>query len=320
MAYVIEFTTAEAIVDVIDALLSHGRSVPANTVAQFLDIEQERAEHALKMAAQLGLASEQPDGTFNASHPLANYLVTSSDSQKAAILRLILEQYPPYKTFKQRLAVSLAPIRAAHQVKVLYKLETPRDDIKETLVSLGTYTRSLVSRGAGQFDLAEGLDSDATYMKLQMEVMAERERSELHVRKALGDEAAEWIEPNEVLNHLVTAYQRLSDDTEPRAPILHAGNAFESFLAQIGQHHHVNLKGNGINAKLDELAGGNHILKKHCFMAKYLGHVRNGADHGVDPETNHTWEISFDTSIQYVHVAISVIRDIVAYVNGRYLL
>ena len=75
-----------------------------------------------------------------------------------------------------------------------------------------------------------------------------------------------------------------------RAPIVHAGNAVESFLSQLAAHHGVNVQNaHGINAKVDVLAKANHLLSKHKFMVKYLGHVRNAADHGVDAEIGTQW-------------------------------
>jgi hypothetical protein len=44
--------------------------------------------------------------------------------------------------------------------------------------------------------------------------------------------------------------------------------------------------------------------------AKYLGQVRNAADHGVDIDTdvNDVWHILESTGLQYVFVACSFIR------------
>jgi hypothetical protein len=45
--------------------------------------------------------------------------------------------------------------------------------------------------------------------------------------------------------------------------------------------------------------------------AKYLGQVRNAADHGVDvdPEVGAVWHIQRTTSVQYVFVACSFIAS-----------
>jgi len=123
-----------------------------------------------------------------------------------------------------------------------------------------------------------------------------------------------------VLENLITAYQRAAvAEQDSRAPIVHAGNAVESFLSQLATHHGVNVQNaHGINAKADALGTPNHLLSKHKFMVKYLGHVRNAADHGVDAAIGTQWDVSQNTAVEYVHVAQSVISAIVAQINNRF--
>jgi hypothetical protein len=137
----------------------------------------------------------------------------------------------------------------------------------------------------------------------------------------LGEEAVNWIDGPNVLDNLVTAYQCAAvAEQDPRAPIVHGGNAIESFLSQLAAHHTVNVAtANGINAKADRLASASHLLSKHKFMVKYLGHVRNAADHGVDSEIGTQWDVSPKTAVEYVHVAQSVITAIVAQINSKYI-
>jgi hypothetical protein len=137
----------------------------------------------------------------------------------------------------------------------------------------------------------------------------------------MGTEAAGWANEDEVLSPLVTAYIRAADRTDTRAPILYAGNAVESFLSQVGTHFAVNLVGaHGINAKVERLTPPGHLKTKQSFMFKYLGHIRNGADHGIDPEIGSTWEISPETAIEYVHVAMTAIRSVVLSISGNHIL
>jgi len=251
--------------------------------------------------------------------PCAVYLVTSARKQKAAILRFVLEQYPPYKTFKFRLALTgLAP-EAAAQTRALHEIRAHRDVILSTFVDLGTYANSLVSEGAGLYRPLEGEAVD--YLSIIEEVIQDRETAELHLRRRMGPEAVDWIDQKEVFNHLVIAYQRLAlAEEDSRAPIVHAANAIESFLSQLASLHNLNIQNaNGINAKTDKLFQANYLSTKHKFILKYLGHVRNAADHGIDQEIGHNWEISQNTAIEYVHIAQSIIVDIVAYLNGRFV-
>lgn len=320
MAFEIYQTTAEHVIGATDAALQKKDGVDENLVAEFLDITSIHALNALCMAEQLSLLKKNRSGRFVPAFPYAVYLITSAPEHKAAILRFVLEQYLPYKTFKFRLAQRVLTPEAANQTRALHEIRAHRDVILWTFTNLGTYANSLVSEGVGRFRPAEGEGID--YLVVTEQVVQDRETAELHVRHRIGSEAANWVDAEHVLSHLVTAYQRLPTvDDDQRAPILHAGNAVESFLSQVAAHHGVNVENApGINAKADRLAQANHLTKKHQHTLKYLGHVRNASDHGMDPETSHVWEILESTAIEYVHVAQSVIAGIVAYINGRFVI
>lgn len=319
MSFEIYQTTAEHLLGATDAALQKKDGVDERLVAQFLDITNTHALNTLCMAEQLGLLSKNEAGQFIPSLPYAVYLITSIRQHKAAILRFVLEQYLPYKTFKSRLALTgLAP-EAATQARALHNIQAHRDVILSTFIDLGTYANSLVSEGAGLYRPTEDEATDC--LSVIDKVIQDRETAELHVRRRMGSEVTDWVDQQKVFSHLVTAYQRVAVvEDDPRAPIVHAANAVESFLSQLAAHHNVNIQNaNGINAKADQLAQTKHLTTKHKFMLKYLGHVRNAADHGTDPETGQVWAISKTTAVEYVHVAQSVIVDIVGYMNGRFL-
>lgn len=309
-------TTAEDIIGATDAALQCLDGVNAAFVAGFLDCPVDNANNALLMAEQLGLLANQ-DTVFHAKNPFASYLITSSLSQKAAILRLMLEQYEPYRSFKTRLQVTGSANLAANQVRAIHVMDAHRGDVLSTLVSLGTYTSSLVSEGAGRYRLSENGVTD--YLVILNDVINQRENTESYIRRKIGNDAAVWINQQEVLSHLVTAYQRLIDvNIDPRAPIVHAGNAIESFLVQIAHHYNINIVGaNGINAKTDRIAQGNQLSEKHKFILKYIGHIRNAADHGTDIAIGQEWSICTDTAIQVVHVSLTIIRDLVARIQNN---
>jgi len=314
-------TTAENIIGATEAALLASGPVTEDSVAQFLDVPSQSARNALRMALQLGLLSEPKASTYSPSHPLSSYLITASRPAKAAILRLALEQFPPYRTFKERLEVSVSAPEAANQARAIHAITAHREEVLNTLVGLGTYTNSLSSQGAGGYVVAEPLTAD--HLAPLASAIASREAAHLHVRKRLGATAADRIDAKQVLEPLVTAFlltARVEEDA--RAPILHAGNAIESFLVQLAAQVGANLKGaSGINSKADVLLKGGHITKKHASMLFYLGNVRNAAEHGtdVDPDVNRTWDISLSTSLEHVNVALSTIAAMVAHQAGQFI-
>lgn len=320
MLFEIHRTTAEHVISATDAALQVKDGANRDIVAAFINTTVDSAENALRMAEQLRFLKRDENGSFRCVSPYAEYLVTSQPNEKAAVLRFFLEQYPPYKTFKNRLSLGRLAPDAANETGALHKIKAHRDIILYTLTSLGTYAQSLISEGAGLYRLKVG--ESKSYLHILEKVVDDRETAKIEIRRRMGHEAAEWINEIDVFEELVTAYQGAATANEDkRAPILHAGNAVDSFLSQLAGHWGVNIQGaNGINAKVDRLATSGNLKTKHKFMLKYLGHVRNAADHGTDPEIGQAWEISESTAIEYVHVAQTVIADIVAYLNGKCIL
>jgi hypothetical protein len=313
-------TIAENVIGATEAALEKLTGVDVALVADFLDVPSSNASNALLMSCQLGLIVEKTTGIYSAVHPYASYLAVSEAEGRAAMLRLVLEQYPPYKTFKHRLAETGVAIAAATQTKALHGMQVHKQDLLSTFVSLGTYTHSLVTEGAGLYRVAH--DEGPEYLSIVSDIVEKRESAELAVIARLGHETAREVHPVEVLAHLVTAYQSAANAaTDPRAPVVHAGNAVESFLVQWGGMKGVNLQNaTGLNAKADTLGRQGALTDKHKNMLKYLGHVRNAADHGTDPDpaVGHTWDISRTTAVEYVHVAMSAIAAIIAYGHQRF--
>ena len=317
MPYEIYQTSAENVIAATDAALQKPEGVDDNLVSIFLNTTVTYAHDALQMARELSLLREQT-GLFLADAKCGLYLCTAVRESKAAVLRYVLEQYEPYRTFKARLELTGIVGEAANQTRALYNIAAHRQIIGDTFTNLGTYAQSLISEGGGLYKPRK--DDPKEYLKILDTVIQDRETATLQVSNRLGHQAVSWIDRPSVLENLITAYQRAAvAEQDPRAPIVHAGNAVESFLSQLADHHSVDVAtAFGINAKADRLARASHLLSKHTFMVKYLGHVRNAADHGVDSEIGMQWDVSPKTSVEYVHVAQSVISAIVAKLNSMY--
>src|SRR5262249_42877948 len=129
--------------------------------------------------------------------------------------------------------------------------------------------------------------------------------AEALIRKQLGDSACQLISRDEVIVPLRNALLR-ANGNDPRGAVVEAGNAIESYLVGLAGRTGIGIAGaNGINAKLDRLHQANWLPTKLVYVGKYLGHVRNAADHGVDVEINAMWTIRRATGLEYVFVACS---------------
>ena len=314
-------STAEDVVASVEAVVANGAPTSVAFVSDFADIPEARAEEALKLAADLRLlvlngASYSPVG------PLCVLLVTPDLALKAAILRIVLESYEPFVVFRNRLKATELAATAAQQTRTTLSLTAHRDAIKDTLVSLGTYSHALKTEGGGRYEPSEL--PVGNHLLKTAQGCADVAAAEVRIRRQMGDPAADSVDRDEVLVPLASALLQAGAGDGRMAVVL-AGNAVESFLVALGTRLGVGLGGaNGINAKLGRFAHAgaglvpaNALPPKLIFMGKYLGHIRNAADHGVDPEVGATWQIQQSTGLEFVYVACSFISAIHAREAGQ---
>lgn len=305
--------TAEQAAGAIEAVVVNGQPTRVEFVAEFLDLNPDQAEAALKLATDIGLLS-YANGRYSAASPLCRFFVTPNQMQKATFLRLVLESYPPFLTFRERLVATTLASIAAQQTKVALDLDAHREAIKDTLISLGTYSHALITEGGGHYRPAEAPAENL--LRTVAEACTDAASAEARIREELGTATA-FASREEVIVPLSDSLLRASGN-DPRGAVVSAGNAVESYLTAFAARATVNISGaHGINAKLDRFAQVGRLPSKLASVGKYLGHIRNAADHGTDPEVNATWTIRSDTGVQYVHVACSFLASLAAAESGR---
>lgn len=157
MSYNIVLTTAEDIVAVVDAVIAKGSEAAKDFIAEFTGIAtDDQVLKALQMACELQLiVFDSSRGCYGSPSFLARKLVSaSSDEQKAVFMRLILEQYAPYNTFKTRYGFTKSIELACRQTKTLHMMTSNERDVKNTLISIATYAKALKSEGANLYALS----------------------------------------------------------------------------------------------------------------------------------------------------------------------
>lgn len=310
MAFNVSQTNAEEIIGATDAVVQKHNGADIQLIADFLATTPTNAQNAANMAVELGLIRYDGTSLYFPKLPYANYLVTSNQIQKASVLRFFLEEYEPYKYFKNRLLITNSSLEASNQVKTVLGLTAHRTELNHTFISLGTFTNSIINEGAGNF--SPNANNDYEFISITEEVIHNRQSAELKIRERLGEPLIQWINNQDVYEPIVTAYQRAANtQIDERAPIVSAGNAIESFLTQIAAHLNVQLNNaHGINAKIDRITQAGHLSDKHKQICKYLGHIRNACDHGIDQQIGQAWSISQETGVEYVHVALSAMKSI----------
>jgi hypothetical protein len=300
-------STAELVMQVTEAIQSNGKA-DSIFVQNFCDLSATQAKNALELATDLGLL-QYDNGNYISANSLVSFVATPDESRKAALLRVVLESYEPFIIFRNRLNATNNADTAAQQTKATLDLGAHREEIKDTLISLGTYTNALSSQGGGRYKL-ESYELD-NQLRALADAANDLAASEVIIREQIGTRA-DQLDRREVIIPLSNALLNASASRVNEA-VTDSARAIESFLARLSDRLGVDLTGaNGINQKLEKFRSGNHLPKKIVEAAKYLGQIRNAADHGVDvdPEVGNVWEIQKSTGLQYVFVACSFITSV----------
>lgn len=306
--------TAEQVVNAVEAVVVRRSSADADFVAEFCDIPRAQAESALQLAADLGLVKISAAGACTVVSPLCRFLVTPNLAQRAAVLRVVLESYLPFTAFRDRLVATADATTAARQTKTELDLSAHRDLVKDTLISLGTYSDALLTEGGGRY--VPQPSAAGNPLEVLAIAAANQAAAEARVREQLGAEACRRVSRDDVIVPLSNALLQATGGN-PRGAVLEAGNAAESYLVELGARAGVNLAGaNGLNAKLDRFDTAHWLPKKLVFVGKHLGHVRNAADHGIDPDVNAAWTIRAATGLEYVFLTCSFVAAVTAKETG----
>ena len=310
MGYNIVLTTAEDIFAVVDAVVAKGSGADVTFVSEFSGIATlEQTQKALEMAKELNLISENTSNhIYNTSSFLATKLVTAiSDGMKAVYMRMIIEQYEPYRRFKERYQFTSSIEIACRQIKLLYSMQANERDIKNTIISVATYANALISKGAGLYSFTEE-HQDSSLLESSLKEIS---LTETTLRDFFGETIFNTIDNRNVFIPLSEAIIKTkADNIDTRSVVVYAANAFESFLDGYANIKGISLEGkNGIIQKKDALS--KFLSKKHRGMIDYIGQIRNAADHGGDVDENgQMWNVSKETACIYPIIVSRIIKSI----------
>ncbi|MEM9965678.1 MAG: hypothetical protein AAGC58_10070 [Asticcacaulis sp.] len=309
--------TAEQVISASEAVVALNGESAINAVSEFADLPIALTEKALNLSSDLGLTKfDAVSGKYSIGNPLCKLLRTPQDKEKAAVLRVMIESFEPFLVFREELEATGDTAAAAARTKTRLDLDSHREEIKDTLLSLATFSGALIA-GHGSAYTRDLLGVSALLDEL---ALGSRDIAEaIHtVRQELGEEAANLISHDQVINPL-SASLRYAAGGNGREAVLHAGNAVDSFLDWFAQDCSANLTGaTGVNGKLDKLQQQGKIPKKLLNIGKYLGHVRNAADHGNDADVGAPWQITGATGRNYIFVVTTFVKCMIAYRAGRH--
>jgi hypothetical protein len=301
-------TTAEHVMGAVEAVVVNGQPTSLNLIAEFLGTTVPNATAAVEMAGDLGLLVAN-GADYVVLSPLCRF--TTNPEQKTAVLRILLENYRPFTVFRERLLATADLNASAQTTKLFCNLPAHRDVVKDTLISLGTFSRALVPEGGGHYQLeraplANSLQTIAT-------ASTDMVIAEGLIRNQLGTLAQTVLQPDRgaIIVPLADALMK-ANIRNGRGAVQQAGNAVESHIVAMAARLNppVNVAGAaGIIEKLNRFAAAPRRLPRHIIhIGSYLGAIRNAADHGPDADINNQpWEIRDATGLEYVFVACSFI-------------
>lgn len=316
MNYNIVLTTAEDIVSVVDAVVAKGSYAKKDFIVNFTGIAtDDQVSKALQMAIELHLLNyDAQNDCYEIESFLAKQLVSAvSDDQKAVFMRLVLEQYPPYNTFKVRYGFTKSIEMACRQTKILHNMSSNERDVKNTLISIATYAKALKSEGANLYSFAE----DKTSVNVIEQSLSLSAITETSLRTFWGEQLYNFVDNSNVFQPLIDALKKTHcSPIDTRSVVVYSANSFESFLNDFALSKSVSLAGkNGIISKRDALSS--YLSKKHRGMIEFIGQVRNAADHGAEPdENNQMWIVTDETAMIYPCIVAIVIKGIYTYESG----
>jgi hypothetical protein len=307
--------TAEQVLYVVGAVVARQQDAEPAFIAQFCDLPEDRAEKALDLAVDLGFLQKR-ESKYSVGSPLCRFLRTPSAEQRAAVLRVMLESYEPFIIFRQGIDDWGSAQTAAQQTIALLDLAIHREDLKDTLINLATFSGALKAGSGGSYQ-RDDASINGVFDRLAQEC-TDLATTEYKIRSTLGAKVAAAVSHANVIAPL-GAGLRYAIARQPREAVLNAGNAVDSFLDEYAAAVTVALGGaTGINSKLEKLAAGGRLPKKLVFKGKYLGYIRNAADHGVDADVGAAWQITEQTGQHYVFVACSFVASVLALTDGAF--
>lgn len=312
MARAFQQATAEQIAAVVSAVVAK-QNCQEDFVEKFTELPEAQVKKALDLAVDLRLLTVRAARKYSIDSPIALFMAFPNVDQKAAVLRIALESYEPFLVFRQQLSATGSAGEAAKQTKAILELDLHHEEVKDTLLSLGTFAKALRSEGGGRFSSSDS-PLENTLAALA-DACKDQTSAEAQIRVELGGDACTVVSYDEVIKPLATALIQATGK-DAREAVLNAGNAVESFLVGLASRTGADItRASGINSKLDRLKQHKVLPTKIQNMGYYLGHIRNAADHGIDPDVGAAWEIRENTGLQFVYIAASFIAVAIAREN-----
>jgi hypothetical protein len=200
-----------------------------------------------------------------------------------------------------------------------FNLDTDQEEVRHILADLGTYCGSITPQAGGRYEVPAGSGIPLAYVAGLGELPAREQDLRNCLLRLGGEDFLDFLDTHDVTTALAAAFARAGDESTAPESVGYVGNAFENFLAGLAatKTPPVDLAMcQGLISKAERLKSEACIATKHLGYASYLGHLRNAADHGSDPETGKQWVITSRSAAEACQVAVSAMLSCFRFMSG----
>lgn len=320
MTHVLPQTTAELLIRAAEAVHVLGPEASTDGVGTFIGGAATHARPALTGARELGFVSNGADADHWNATNLARVLASAAPGEKMIILRLQLENFPPYSIFRDRLLAGEHPGDAARQTCLTFSLSIDPIDAEGVLTNWGTYSNGLRYGQDHRLLVPVNEKVRAEVLALSERILAERDAVRAHVVEELGVDAAGFV-TGEILENLIDSYLALLKGDPPRDGAFQLGHAIEGFAKKLADlDPPLTLPGNAntLGQVARSLKDQGRLTSKHHAIVSGLTAIRNATDHAGDPEIGGaTWIVTKETALVANQMAWRLMRSFFALRSGN---
>lgn len=292
------------------------------TVAKYMRAtDVTRAQEALKAAVLLGFLEDAGAGKYTSVDEVLHLEIHADNADRRILFRLRLEQFAPFRIFKERVLCGDSALEAAEKIKVLEAVETDSTKLKEIFQQWGQYADTFSLDELGRLARSSPEDPEPAYLRAVRSAIASSDQARTFVRKRLGEDYFTRLPP-EAVDNLASAMSRCHAEYNPKPEIGFAiGTALEKILAAVAAAANpaVNLAGaKGPGQMAQALRTADVITSKHVGLISAVAALRNAAEHGTDNEINKEWSLTHNSLMDVALLTLDTVKSIFEWTTRKF--
>src|SRR6266566_4671124 len=317
MSQKIPDASAELILAAAEAVYYLRPEFDIQKVATYIGTTSEAtARSALDGARLLGFLADAQNETYQPDERILRLQTHADGLARRMLFRVRLEEFKPFRVFKERVLCGDSALESAKKVKLLEDIETEVTKVKDIFQQWGLYSQSFSQDQIGNLTCSSEEGLTPAYLLRVRASIAAAEQARVFIQLRIGEDSFRIL-PAEVLDSLSSSMVRCHSRHEPKSEIMFAmGTAMERFLSFIATRANppADLTGtNGIVQMAESLRSLDVITRKHFGLIQAVGAVRNAADHGIDTEIGKSWSLTYESILDAGLIVLDAIKSIMSW-------